>query len=151
MAKRKFNLSETELHKLQAAYHQEKDGPTRTRYQAVRMYALCYPVTEIMSLTGCARSTLMSWCHKHRQRGVAGLRDKRGGPQASKLTAEQIGALREKLLLYTPYDVLGPEAHTVSGLHWTVPDLYCAVKKWFGVVYRSRTSYLNLFAACGFS
>ena len=60
-------------------------------------------------------------------------------------------ALRDKLLTYSPYAVLGPQAQTVSGTHWTVPDLYQAVAKWYGVTYQSRTSYLNLFAACGFS
>ena len=151
MAKRQFTLTEPEVRALQAAYRQENDGPTRTRYQAVRTYGERYPVAEILTLTGCARSSLMEWCHKYRQKGLAGLQDRRGGPQAAKLTAAQVAELQEKLLLYTPYNVLGPGAHTVSGLHWTVPDLYAAVNKWFGVTYRSRTSYLSLFAACGFS
>jgi len=108
-------------------------------------------VADIQALTGCARSSLMEWVQKYLQDGVAGLQDHRSGPQAAKLTKAQTAELREKLLQYTPYQVLGPQAHTLSGLHWTVPDLYTAVQHWYGVCYQSRTSYLNLIAACGFS
>ena len=151
MAKRKFALTEKEVRELQAAYQQEKDGPTRTRYQAVRMYGQDYSVREIQSLTGCARSSLMEWCDKYRRAGLAGLQDQRGGQNAAKLTAVQRDELREKLLMYTPQNVLGPEAHTLSGRHWSVPDLYQVVEKWFGVTYKSRTSYLGLLKTCGFS
>jgi transposase len=151
MAKRKFTLTETERRQLQAAFQQEKDGPTRRRYQAVRLYGTGTPVSDIQALTGCARSSLLEWVQKYRQDGVAGLQDHRGGPHAAKLTAAQTAELREKLLQYTPYNVLGPHAHTLSGSHWTVPDLYTVVKQWYGVCFQSRTSYLNLFATCGFS
>jgi transposase len=151
MAKRKFNLTESEMRQLQAAFQQEKDGPTRTRYQAVRLYGAGTAVADIQGLTGCARSSLMEWVQKYVQDGLEGLQDHRGGPHASKLTRSQITELREKLLQYTPYNVLGPHAHTLSGVHWTVPDLYSVVKQWYGVCYQSRTSYLSLFVACGFS
>jgi transposase len=151
MAKRKFNLTEPERRQLQAAFQQEKDGPTRTRYQAVWLYGAGTPVTDLQALTGCARSSLLEWVQKYRQDGVAGLQDHRGGPHAAKFTAAQTAELREKLRQYTPYNVLGPHAHTLSGLHWTVPDLYTVVKQWYGMCFQSRTSYLNLFATCGFS
>ncbi len=150
MAKRKFNLTQSEIIALQAAYQQEADGPTRTRFQAVRLYGQNYPVAEIQSLTGCARSTLLSWCAKYQQAGLEGLRDHRGGRQAARLTVEQIAQVREKLRQYRPYDILGSAAIS-QGQYWTVADLYQAVKHWFGVTYASRTSYLNLFDACGFS
>jgi transposase len=151
MAKRKFNLTKPEIRQLQAAFSQEKDGPTRTRYQAVRLYGTGTPVADIQTLTGCARSSLMEWVQKYLQEGLAGLQDHRGGSQAAKLTETQACELREKLLQYTPYQVLGLQAHTLSGLHWTVPDLYAVIKQWYGVAYQSRTSYLNPFATCGFS
>jgi len=151
MAKRKFNLTEPEIRQLQAAFSQEKDGPTRTRYQAIRLYGTGTPVVDIQGLTGCARSSLMEWAQKYREKGLTGLQDHRGGPQATKLTEAQTRELWEKLLQYTPYQVLGPQAHTLSGLHWTVPDLYTVVQQWYDVAYQSRTSYLTLFAACGFS
>ncbi len=151
MAKRTFNLTEPEILELRAAYQQEKDGPTRTRYQAVQMYGQGYPVSEIQVWTGCARSSLLEWCAKYLQAGVEGLQDHRGGSRTHKLTPAQRAEVRDKLLAYTPFDVLGPQAQTASGIHWTVADLYQAVAKWYGVTYQSRTSYLNLFLACGFS
>ena len=38
MAKRKFNLTELAENELKGAYQQCKDGQTKTRYQAVRLY-----------------------------------------------------------------------------------------------------------------
>ncbi len=151
MAKRKFKLTEKENQELQGAYQNEKDGPTRTRYQAVRMYGQGYAVEEVQTLTGCARSSLMEWCAKYQESGVEGLQDHRTGQNAARLTKTQKDELREKLLMYTPYNVLGPEAQTLSGQYWSVPDLYLVVEKWFGVTYKSRTSYLELFETCGFS
>jgi len=47
MAKRKFELTEQERTKLFQAYELCKDGPTRTRYQAVRLYGEGYDEKEI--------------------------------------------------------------------------------------------------------
>ena len=151
MANRKFTLTEEEVRALQAAYLHEQDGPTRSRYLAVRLYGQKRPLADVLDVAGCCRASLMAWCQKYRAAGLAGLRDRRGGPHAAKLTVPEITALRTKLLEYTPYDVLGPQGPPGSGQHWTVAALYLAVEKWFGVTYRSRTSYLNLFAACDFS
>jgi len=151
MAHRQFRLTEAEARALRAAYLQEKDGPTRSRFLAVRLYGQNRPLAEVLDVAGSCRASLMAWCQKYRAAGLAGLQDRRGGPQAAKLTETQITALRSKLLEYTPYDVLGSQAPPGSGSHWTVLALYLAVEKWFGVTYRSRTSYLNWFAACDFS
>ena len=35
------------------AYISCKDGPTRTRCQAVRLYGISYPVEQIRDITGC--------------------------------------------------------------------------------------------------
>ena len=79
MAKRQFILTKEQGKELQTAFVNEKDGPTRTRYQAVRLYGQGYPVDEIIQITGCPRSSLMEWCRKYRQQGVQGLADHRGG------------------------------------------------------------------------
>jgi transposase len=115
------------------------------------LYGQNHPLAEVLDVAGCCRASLMAWCQKYRAAGVAGLGDRRGGPQAAKLTPAEITTVGSKLQEYTPYDVLGPQAPGDSRTHWTVPALYLAIEKWFGVTYRSRTSYLNLFAACGFS
>ena len=151
MARKRFEITEQQEQALQEAYRQTKDAATRTRYQAVMLYSQDYPVAEICQITGCHRNSLMEWCRKYRQQGVAGLTDRRGGPHRAKLSAEQLEALRQKLEMYRPHDVFGPESHTVGGQHWTVEDLADAIHRWYGVVFESRSSYHGLFARCGFT
>lgn len=151
MARERFRVTEQQIRQLQQAYAQAKDSDVRTRYQAVRLYVQGYPTAEIIQITGCNRSSLMEWCRKYRQSGIAGLEEHRGGPVRAKLKPQQVAELREKLRQYRPYDLLGPEAHTASGQHWTVEDLVRAVQRWYGVNWKSRASYHHLFAQCGYS
>lgn len=149
MANRKFKLTEEQAQELFNAFDRCKDGPTRTRYQAVRLYGTGYPVKEVEAITGCSRSTLMGWCRIYREQGIAGLVDKRNGGNRAKLTATQIEELEQKLKQYTPEQVL--KAQGFTGQYWSVESLSCAVREWYGVSYQSRTSYYTLFDACGFS
>jgi transposase len=151
MRKRQFKLTEQEEKELQRAFLNEKDGATRIRYQAVRMYGRGYAVEEIRQITGCSRTSLLEWCAKYRVNGLEGLVDHRGGPHRAKLTGEQVEEVAEKLGTYTPYELFGGEACTASGQHWTVPDLARAIEQWYGVTWKSRSSYRDLFAQCRFS
>ena len=90
MANRQFTLTEEQAQELFNAYDGCKDGPTRTRYQAVRLYGTGYPEKEVEAITGCSRSSLMNWCRTYREQGIAGLVDKRKGGNRAKLTATQI-------------------------------------------------------------
>jgi transposase len=151
MAKRRFELNQQENKELLRGYSQAKDGRVRTRLQAVRLYGSGYPVTEIIEITGCNRTSLMEWCNKFRQGGVTNLEEHRGGPNGSKLKPDQEAEVREKLRQYRPYDLFGPGAHTASGQHWTVEDLAAAVQRWYGVSWKTRASYHQLFERCGYS
>lgn len=151
MAKRRFQLNEQQNKELQKAYTQAKDGSTRTRLQAVRLYGFGYPVSEILEITGSNRTSLMEWCRKFRQSGSASLGEHPGGPVRAKLKPEQVAEVREKLRQYRPYDLFGPEAHTANGQHWTVEDLMQAVQRWYRVCWKSRASYHQLFEQCGYS
>ncbi len=151
MGKRKFTISEKQEQALLQEYQQTKDGPTRTRCQAVRMYGSGYTVTEIERLTGCSRTSLMEWCRAFGDQGVAGLRDKRLGGNRAKLTAEQREELKTKLHSYTPAQLFGPQAATATGQFWTVEDLHQALLRWYGVEYRGRNSYTELLGQSGFS
>jgi transposase len=151
MAKRKFQLSESDRQQLIQAYALCKDGPTRTRYQAVRLYGEGYAVADIEQITGCSRTSLMEWCRAYQQDPMHGLVDKRAGGNCAKLMPLQIEALAQRLRQYTPRDLFGSAAHSVSGQYWTVDDLQVAVRQWYDVEYRSRTSYLHLLAVCEFS
>ncbi|MDP9310830.1 MAG: helix-turn-helix domain-containing protein [Chloroflexota bacterium] len=151
MAHRTFHLTDAAAAALMAAYHRTKDGLHRTRLQAVRLYGLGYAVTEIQTITGCARSSLMEWCRAYLEHGVAGLADHRHGGNSAKLTHEQLGDLGRKLHQYTPRSLFGPEAATPDGQAWTVTDLRRAVAYWYGITYQSVVSYYTLFDRCGFS
>jgi transposase len=151
MAKRQFQLTEDQEKELIAAYTSCKDGLTRTRYQAVRMYGTGYPVQEVMKLTGCSQTSLMEWCRAYRSAGIASLVDKRVGGNRAKLNLAQIQDLKGRLQMYAPADVFGATVSTVDGQFWTVSDLQRAVEQWYGVNYRNASSYHRLFDLCGFS
>ena len=151
MAKRKFQLREKQVQELSHAHAQCKDGPTRTRLLAVRLYGTTYSAEEVRKIAGCSQSSLMGWCRKYRQGGVSALEDHRLGGNRAQLTGAEIEDLRMRLQAYTPRGLFGPQATTLDGQFWTVADLQRAVQHWYQVVYKSRTSYLHLFALCGFS
>jgi len=151
MARRTFCLSEAEAATIQAAELQSKNGPFRTRCQAVRLYGLGYAVTEIQTITGCSHTRLLEWCAAYRTDGLTALNDHRRGGNRARLTADQQADLRQRLHTTTPRSVFGPDTATADGQVWTVPDLRRAVQQWYGVTYASLTSYRSLFARCGFS
>lgn len=144
-------MTDDQVQELTAAYHNSKDGPTRTRYQALKLYGTGYPTEEVEEITGCSRSSLMTWCRAYRKAGVGVLEDKRAGGNRAKLKMAQLEELRERLHRYTPADLFGPTAATMDGQFWTVPDLVRAIEQWYGVTYQSRSSYCHLFDLCGFS
>lgn len=151
MAKRHFNLTAKQVQELTTAYAQSKDGPTRTRYQAVKLYGTGYPMAEVCAITGSSRSTVQLWCRKYREGGVAALADRRVGGNRAVLTVARLAELRDKLHQYTPGELFGPEAATASGQFWTVPDVARALAHWYGVTYHSYSSYWRILRLCGFS
>jgi transposase len=151
MAKRRFEVSPEQSQALRRAYRESKDGATRTRYQAVRLYSEGYEVAEICHITGCNRNSLMEWCQKYRAHGLSGLEDHRGGRQRAKLSLEQLAEIDQKLRAYCPRDVLGSQTHTSSGQYWTVEDLACVLEQWYGVRWASRSGYHRVFAFCRFT
>jgi transposase len=151
MAQRHFILTSAQATALHQAYLQTKDGPTRSRDQAVRLYGSGYSVAQVIDITGCTRTSLMDWCRVYRRAGLAGLVDGRVGGNRAKLTPEQRRVLCATLPQYTPRQLFGTGTATPRGQFWTVPDLTRAVAHWFGVTWNSHSSYRSVFAACGFS
>lgn len=151
MARQRFQLTNEQVKELRIAYASCKDGPTRTRFQAVRLYGTDYPIKEVMDITECSRTSLMEWCRKYRLEGMAGLVDKRAGGNRAKLKPAQVEELQVRLHQYTPAQLFGPLAATANGQFWTVEDLQRAVEQWYDVSYQSRSSYHRLFDLCGFS
>lgn len=151
MAKRQFHLSEAEERALLRAFNDSKDGPTRTRYQALRLYGQGYATAEIQKITGVPRASLMDWVRKYRQGDLEALQDHRLGGNRALLSDEQLQDLRERLHSYSPGQLWGSTAASASGQFWTVPDLARAVEQWYGVRYARQGSYVQLFKRCGFS
>jgi transposase len=151
MARRQFQLNHEQVKDLMQAYLSCKDGPTRIRYQAVRLYGTGYPLQEVLEITGCSRLTLMEWCRKYGTGGVNALTDHRVGGNRAKLSPEQLAQLKARLHCYTPADLFGTTAATADGQFWTLPDLGQAIEQWYGVCYQSPRSYLRCFERCGFS
>lgn len=151
MAKREFHLTESEIQGLKRAYDQCKDGPTRSRYLAVRLYGSGYAEKEVLDISGGSRSSLMNWCRRYKAYGLAGLSDKRVGGTRARLSRVQIEELKARLHSYTPAQLFGYDAASADGQFWTVPDLVRGLEQWYGVVYQSLSSYTQLFDVCGFS
>jgi transposase len=151
-AQRNFQLTEQQQQELKIAYHKSSNGPLRTKLQAIRLYGSGYPTAEISEITSCSRRTVLRWCRKYRDEGIAGLIDQRQGGNRALLSDEQMEDLCGKLRQYRPIDILGPEKiATASGHYWTVPDLRQALQQWYGLVYQSSSSYAAVFQRCGFS
>lgn len=151
MTRRRQRLTEEQLAELQAAYNASDDGPTRTRYQAVRLYGMGYDLSEILEITGCSRSSLLEWWQRYHQTGLAGLIDQRAGGNRTKLTDEQRLDLKRRLHAYTPRQILGAQTASSSGAYWTIADLRQVVLRWYGVEYNQPQSYRRLLDECGFS
>lgn len=151
MTTRQFHLTQDQVRELTSTYTNCKDGLTRMRYQAVRLYGTGYPVKEVIEITGCSRTSLMDWCRIYRTEGVAGLIDKRKGGNRDRFTEQQIAELSTRLQTYTPANLFGKTAATADGQFWTVEDLQRIVQQWYRVQYKARGSYHSLFARCGFS
>ncbi len=117
----------------------------------MRLYGTAYPLQTILDVTGCHPSTLRTWGQTYRTTGVAGLLDHRSGGNSAKLTPNQRREVEERLQQYTPRQILGAQTQTPTGRFWTVEDLHAALRRWYGVQYESRVSYLHLLHACGFT
>ena len=151
MRQRTFRLTEAQACELQGAYHNCPDGPTRTRYQAVRLYGLGYPTREIEAICGCSRSSLMEWCRSYQEAGVSGLVDQRVGGNRALLTPHQIERVQYLLASYRPGQLLGDAVGGGSGQFWTVGNLAQLLQREFGVSYKSETSLRDLLGKCGLS
>jgi transposase len=151
MAKRQFELTEDEIAAFEQAEKQTRDVRELKRLQAVRLYGTGERVATIQELVGCGPVSPAQWAIDYRRDGLAGLKSHWVGGNANKLTAEQRQDLFEKLEQYTPEQVIAPDVRVERGIFWTVSDLHIVVEQWYGVKYRSPTSYRALLSASGLS
>jgi transposase len=151
MRRRQFTLNEADEQALRVAYLNCRDGTTRTRYQAVRLYGTGYAVADILRICECSRRSLLEWCQRYQADGIAALVDHRLGGNRARLRPLEIEELSRLLHSYTPVQLLGADACSGNGTYWTVDDVRQVVANRFGVHYKSITSYRTLLTRCGFS
>jgi len=151
MAKRQFQLSEAEIAAFRQAEAQTRDVRELKRLQAVRLYGMGERVEAIQKLVGCGPASPAQWAIEYRRGGVEALRNRWQGGNANKLTEAQRQDLREKLAQYTPEQVIAPDSRLERGAFWTVSDLQIVIQQWYGVTYRSPTSYRSWLHTCGLS
>lgn len=151
MKTRPFLLSDEQANALQAAYLHCQDVDTKTRYQAVRLYGVGYPVEQIIDICACTPRSLLRWCKAYRERGLAALLDQRQGGNRARLRPEQIEAVQNQLHRYSPAQLLGRDACTGDGQFWSVAELATLLERDYGVTYQSPTSYRTLLCRCDFS
>lgn len=151
MANRQFQLTEAEIEAFREAEAQTRDVRELKRLQAVRLYGMGEAVATIEKLVGCGPVSPRQWSIEYKRGGLAGLKSRWATGNANKLTAEQRQDLCEKLAQYRPEQVIAPEVRVARVTFWTVSDLQIVVEDWYGVIYRSPTSYRSLLHACGLS
>lgn len=151
MAKRKLQLTEAEIAAFRQSEQRTRDVRELKRLQAVRLYGSGEAVVTIQRLTGCGPVSPCQWASEYGRGGLDALRTQWRGGNANKLTAQQRRDLWEKLEQYSPDQVLASAVRQAQGGFWTVSDLQIVVKQWYGVTYRSESSYRSLLHASGFS
>lgn len=151
MAKRKFQLTEDEITAFRQAEEQTRDVRELKRLQAVRLYGVGESVEMIQKLVGCGPVSPCQWAIAYRRGGLKALQSQWQGGNANKLTDEQRQDLFKKLEQYSPEHVIAPDVRRERGAFWAVSDLQIMVEQWYGVTYRSQTSYRNLLHTSGLS
>ncbi len=151
MATRSFHLTDEQANALQAAFLHAQDADTKTRFQAVRLYGLGYPVAQILDICACSTRSLLRWAADYQANGLSALVDHRCGGKRARLTPEQIEAVQNQLHRYSPAQLLGRAHCTGEGTFWTRADLACLLERDYHVRFQSPSSYRNLLDTCGLS
>jgi transposase len=144
MAKRTFKLTDEQRSELLRAYDETNEADVQRRVQAVRLYGEGWSVDDIRAITGCSERSLRRWCAGYEQGGLERLEDQRAGGNNAKLTPEQRAEAIKRVKTYRPDQLFPADIRVSRGEFWTVSDLQIGLQRWYGVTWRSATSYRNL-------
>jgi transposase len=116
---------------LRQVYQQERDGPVRTRLQALWLLREGQPLQAVAPVVGVTYRTVQQWLAWYRAGGVAAVRAHRkaGRGRVARLTAAQQAQV---------------VAHTATGACFTVQDVIAWVAAQFGVTYSPTGMYTLL-------
>jgi transposase len=101
-------------------------------------------VTDIVEMTGCSERSLLRWCDAYERGGIRGLVSGWKGGNNAKLTQAQRVEMISRLRQFRPDQVLSPGERSSHATSWTVNDVRIALKRWYGVTWRSDNSYRAL-------
>lgn len=142
---------EEEITAFRQAEGQTRDVRELKRLQVVRLYGTGESVDTIQKLVGCGPASPRQWAIEYQRGGLTALKSHWAVGNAKKLSDEQRQDLFEKLEQYSPEQVIAPDVRVERGIFWTVSDLQIVIEQWYGVTYRSLTSYRSLLHASGLS
>ena len=151
MARRIFRVDDEQRGELQQAYDTAKNTRFQQRVQAVRLYGEGRVVSDIQVIVGCSERSLLRWCERYREHGLAGLRSGWHGGNNARLTPTQRAEAIAKIQQYRPDQLLPPEMRVSRGTFWTVSDVRIGLQRWYHVTWRSDNSYRTFLAQTGLS
>jgi transposase len=151
MARRIFRVDDEQRGELQQAYDTAKNTRFQQRVQAVRLYGEGRLVSDIQAIVGCSERSLLRWCERYREHGLAGLHSGWHGGNNARLTPTQRVEAIAKIQQYRPDQLLPPEVRVSRGTFWTVSDIRIGLQRWYQVTWRSDNSYRTFLAQTGLS
>ena len=119
------------------------DAAEKRRVRAGRLLMKGKSPSEVARTVGAPRQTVYRWLDILREQGIDGLRDMSKGGRPSRISPEQLDALREKLLE-------GPLANGYATDLWTLKRVRLLIEKEFGIAY-SDVHVWRILGALGFS
>lgn len=127
---------------LKKLFRSEADPRVATRIRAVYLALMDKTAPQIAQLLGYTRRTIQKWVYAYNRHGIDGLREGSGRGSRSKLNADQIQWLRQKI-------EEGPDPNDgVCVFH--AADIQRIIKNQFGVDYHVR-SVRKLLKRMGYS
>jgi transposase len=116
---------------LKALFRKEPNPRLATRIRAVYLAMMDKSAPEIAKLLGYTRRAIQSWIYAYNRQGLDGLRENTGRGSKSRLNADQIQWLRQRI-------EQGPtERDGVCVFH--AADIQKIIQNQFGVAYHIRT------------
>ena len=127
---------------LKKLFRKEKNPRLATRIRAVYLALMDKTAPQIAELLGYTRRTIQKWVYAYNRKGIEGLKESRGRGGISKLNADQIQWLRQKI-------EQGPDEKDGICVFHAV-DIQKIIKNRFGVDYHVR-SVRKLLKRLGYS
>ena len=128
-------LSEELLSKAEAEYKKIKEGKIARKLLAIMAYSR-HSSEEVSKIFQIHRSTLFEWIKKFKEKGILGLKDKRGGNYPVKMPESKWEEIKNIVI----------EGKDFSGraVNWTIKKLKLEIRNRCGIEYSEERIRLKL-------